>query len=145
MTAPPDAEVAALIELSDERERWLLQLLDAERRGFARGVASQADEYERGYGDGCLALKRAQHDAHGMVQLEMARWDGPRQDFGKRRDGDYVPRPATTADYLWLGGPPVHWGRECTSACYAYRPGRYNVAAAEAILATLPGRAGEAA
>ena len=82
------ADVAELIERSDERDAWLRRVLDAEKRGFALGAASQAGEYERGFADGCLALKAAQHDAHRLAELDARRWSlrgdkRSRDDFGK--------------------------------------------------------------
>ncbi len=86
---PIGQAVAGWLALSDERDQALARILDAERRGFARGVASMADEYERGFADGILAYKAAQHDLYRLVQLEMARWGGWREDFGRPRPGDF--------------------------------------------------------
>jgi hypothetical protein len=88
--AVPDPRTfAELLELSDERDFWERWVLAAEERGFRRGVDSMSDEYERGFAAGILAFKGAQHDAYRSLQLEMARWGGWREDFGRPREGDY--------------------------------------------------------
>src|SRR5258708_7315375 len=86
------AIAAEWLDLSDERASWLQRVLDAERDGFARGAASRDGEYERGFGDGILAYKVAQHDLHRLIQSEMIRWGGWREDFGKPRPGDFPGR-----------------------------------------------------
>jgi hypothetical protein len=47
-------------------------------------------------------------------------------------------------DWVHLSGPTVHWHKPCTAACYAYEPGWYRIAAAIAIIETLPGDYAEA-
>ena len=63
--APHPRLVAELLELSDERDRWLRRELAAERRGYLRG---QAEGYEAGYRQGA-----ADCDAHWMWCLAPAR------------------------------------------------------------------------
>lgn len=41
--------------------------------------------------------------------------------------------------WVHLGGPPVHWHKPCTAACYAYEPGWHRIEDAIAIIETLPG------
>ncbi len=60
--------------------------------GWRAAELAHADDYERGFVDGCMAVKRAQHDAHRLVELETARWGGLREDFGKLRHGDFPGR-----------------------------------------------------
>lgn len=136
------ADVADLLELSDERDRWLRRVLEAEKCGFARGVASMAAEYDRGFADGCQSLKAAQHDAHRLAELDARRWSlrrdrRGRESFGQPHHDDYVaPTPRTPRP--WLGGPPAH-RHECSAACWAIKPGFYSPAAAADILEQLPG------
>lgn len=132
--------VAAVLELSDERDLWQRRVLAAEIRGYRRGVASMAGKYDRGFADGIMAYKAAQHGLHRSVQAEMATWGGWRELFGDPRPGDYAggPLPLKHPGMVWLGGPPVHHHR-CARACYAYSPGWYTSAAAADILASLPG------
>jgi hypothetical protein len=89
---PTGQAVAEWLALSDERDQFLARILDAERRGFGRGVASMADEYQCGFADGIFAYKAAQHDLYRLVGGEMARWGGWREDFGRPRPGDFPGR-----------------------------------------------------
>lgn len=89
--ADPGA-VADLLSRLGEREMWLRHMDASWRDGYAAGRASRADDYEAGFADGCMAHKRAQHDVHRLVQLETARWDGWRENFGDPRPGDFLGR-----------------------------------------------------
>lgn len=80
---------AALLELSDERDRWQVRLLQAWREGFIFGAKSRSDDYERGFHDGVMASKRTQQAVIEDVRVQLARWGGLRKDFGKPRPGDY--------------------------------------------------------
>lgn len=84
---PPDA--AQLLAESDLRELELRLRLDAWAEGFAAAAAQFADHYQRGFADGIAAYKAAEHGIVRNVRAELARWDGPREDFGKPRPGDY--------------------------------------------------------
>jgi hypothetical protein len=136
-----------LLERSDERDAFLRRILAAWRGGFRAGELAHASDYERGFHDGAMALKRAEHDLVEMARLDIARW-GPRgrEHFGDPRPGGYRggPAPLSPADAavcagrVWLAGPVVH-RHSCSAACRAYRPGWYLPADAARILATLPG------
>jgi len=151
----------ALLELSDERDRWERLVEQAYRDGYRAAERARADDYQRGLIDGALARKRAQQDLVEMARIDAAQW-GPegREHFADPRPGDYPGgadglarvRAAWLAEGLGLGPGPgwVHLGgwlvhgnpgghRPCTKACYAYKPGWYTIAEAIGILATLPG------
>ncbi len=143
MTAP---DMTAILERSDERDRYSQRILDAWRDGFAAGERAHADDYEAGFADGATALKNAQHDAHRLAELEARRWSlrgEPRtpQSFAQPHPADYQggPLPLERPGEVWLGGPAVHHHRPCTQACRSYRPGWYSAADAIAILRRLPG------
>jgi hypothetical protein len=86
---PIGQAVAEWLALSDERDVALARILDAERRGFDRGVASMADEYERGFADAILAVKAAQHGIIADLRQHLRTWDGLRVNFGRSRPGDF--------------------------------------------------------
>jgi len=90
--------VAAFIALSDERGRWLWRGRAERRAAFQCGADSMAGEYDRGFTDGLIAYKAAQHDACRGLQAELDRWNGPREDFGKPRPGEYTGGRATGWD-----------------------------------------------
>ncbi len=87
--------MAALLALSDERDKWLRRVLASWRDGHRAGYEAG---YDRGYVDGVLARKHAQHLLVDVIGRHLARWDGLRRDFGKPRPGDYT------------GGPVDFWG-----------------------------------
>jgi len=96
---PVGEAIAEWLALSAERDRYMGRILAAERRGFERGVAAMADEYERGFHDGCMAFKRAQHDAHALTEVEASRWElrgekRTRATFGMPHPDDYKGRGA---------------------------------------------------
>jgi hypothetical protein len=135
--------VADLIALSDERDLELRRRLEAWREGWRAAEAHLGEQYEAGYVDGLLARKRIQHAGVRQLQLETLRWDGPREDFGRPRPGDYAggSLPLEHPGQVYLAGPAVHWPRPgawCNAACSAFRPGWYGPAEAVAILTTLP-------
>lgn len=150
-------ELAATLDLSDERDQWERLIDRAYRDGYRMGEHDHADDYERGRSDGALARKRAQHDLVDMARTDVARWGpGGRERFADPCPGDYPGGSAGLAKvraawlaagldlgpgpgWVHLSGPAVHWHKPCTSACYAYKPGWYTAADAAAILATLPG------
>lgn len=142
LRAPADAAsdpraVAELLAESDCRDR---ELQDALWRYAWR--TAQHDAYETGFYDGCMSLKRAQHDAVELTRLEVVRWGpGGRERFADPRPGDRAgtPQRQPTAG-VWLGGPPVH-RHECSGPCFAYAPGWYSTDDAAKILRTLPGSA----
>jgi hypothetical protein len=135
------ADARRLLEESDERDSWLRRVLEAERRGYDRGVSSMADEYAHGWADGILARKRAEHEIVDEIRLEIARWGpGGREHFADPRPDDFRGLPTSAGPArIWLGGPPVHY-HACNAACRAIRADRpYTPAEAAAILAGLPG------
>jgi hypothetical protein len=98
ITQPPDETAAhtGLLHLSGERELWHAHALAMWRDGWRACEIVHGDVYERGFAEGVLAYKRAQHDAHRLVELEMARWGGWREDFGRARPGDFPGRGEAT-------------------------------------------------
>ncbi len=143
MTGPG---VAAVLERSDERDRYTQRIIDAWRDGYAAAEAAHADDYEAGFADGAMALKAAQHDACRLAELEARRWSlrgepRTRQSFAQPHPADYQggPLPLERPGEVWLGGPAVHHHRPCTQVCRSYRPGWYPAAVAAAILERLPG------
>jgi hypothetical protein len=89
MTDLDTAIKAYILAGSDRADLELAARLEAWRDGWrARGIA-QDGAWEAGYAAGILAFKAAQHGIVKALRLELARWDGPRADFGKPRPGDY--------------------------------------------------------
>jgi hypothetical protein len=152
----------ALLELSDERDRWERLCAAAYREGWQAAEQARADDYGTGYYDGILGRKRFEHQLAQEAELELLRWGpGGPEHFGDLRPGDWPGgveglarvRAAWLAEGLGLGpgpgwvhlsGPVVHWHKPCTSACYAYKPGWHTIVDAIAILSTLPGEYAEA-
>jgi hypothetical protein len=81
-----------LLAVSDERDLQLRLRLGAWREGYAAGRAPLADEYERGWTDGVLAYKAAQHNFVTDLQQHLVTWDGLRERFGQPRPGDFPGR-----------------------------------------------------
>lgn len=127
--------VAELLAESDRRDR---ALQDALWRYAWR--TAQRDAYETGFYDGCMSLKKAQHDAVELTELEVARWGpGGREHFADPRPGDRTEAPVRLPSAgVWLGGPPVH-RHICSAPCFAYAPGWYSTDDAAKILRALPG------
>ena len=133
----------AFLRESDARDRVVQARFEAWclawRLGHAAAGPTADEQYEAGWRDGLLAAKGIQHRGYEYLQLELARWDGPREHFGRPRPGDFkggslrMERPGQ----VYLSGAPVHFGR-CNNACGSYKPGWYRPAEAAAILATLP-------
>lgn len=157
MTGPTAAEVRALVDLSDERDRWEALCAERERAAFERGRAMGDRE---GYERACADMEAEWHavavpasrrgDPH--ADLESRRWgpDGPAH-FGDPKPSDLTGQQARTRaresweplglplpGMVFLGGPPVHGGHWCTCTCRAYRPGWYPTEQAAEIIATLP-------
>ena len=94
---PLAAAVADLIDRSDHLDALLRLRLAAYREGFAAGEAAHADDFERGFTEGVMALKHTQHDAARLVQVESQRWQvrgerRARQTFGRPHPGDFPGR-----------------------------------------------------
>lgn len=86
--------VAGLVSLSDYLDRLLRLRLAAWREGYAAAELAHADDYDRGFHDGRMAVKRAQHDAVDLCELEGRRWElrgepRTRQTFGLPHPDDY--------------------------------------------------------
>jgi len=77
------------LALSDERDQWSAWLRAAEAAAYERGRASVEGEYERGFTDGVLTVKAAQHGIVTDLRQHLITWNGLREDFGKPRPGDY--------------------------------------------------------
>lgn len=88
-TLSAQSDVAALLALSDERDRQIALRLQAWRDGYAAAVAHLGEQYEVGWVNGLLARKRIQHAIVEAAKLEMVRWGGLRARFGDPRPGDY--------------------------------------------------------
>lgn len=150
------ADIAAFLELSDERDQWERYVLAMWRDGWHAAELAHAGDYHHGYIDGILGRKHAEHDAVEALRLELRRWGpGGREHFGDPRPGDFTggPEAVEQVRQAWLraglslgpgpgwvhvGGPPVHHHR-CNAACYAYEPGWYTVQEAINIIENLPG------
>ena len=139
-TVQQDPAIAALIGLSDERDRHLELRMEAWRAGCRVRAAALRDQYELGILVGIGLLKRSQHEVADELAQEMVRWGGRREDFGRPRPGDYQggSLPLEHPGEVWLGGPSFHWYGRCTSACRSYHAGWYGPAEVVAILRTLP-------
>lgn len=155
---PPD--IASLLDLSDERDRQLKLRRAAFREGWRAAEAAHADDYSRGYHDGVLRRKHAEHEAVEALRLYLRRWElrggrRTRATFAEPHPDDFTggaeaverTRRAWLAAGFSLGPGPgwVHLGgryvhhHKCIPACRAYEPGWYRIADAIAIIATLPG------
>jgi hypothetical protein len=93
-TIPDLADIARLLELSDERDQWQCLRLAAFRDGWQAAEYAHADDYARGHADGFAARKAAMHDATAAAMdahlAYLARWGpGGREHFADPRPGDY--------------------------------------------------------
>jgi hypothetical protein len=84
---------ARVLQQADDIIRATRRELAAWKDGYRHGQASREDDYERGFHDGVIALKRAQHDVVALARLEHERWGpGGRKRFGQPRPGDFPGR-----------------------------------------------------
>lgn len=86
--------VADLLAWSDAMDTQLRLRLAAYREGWAAAELAHADDYERGFADGCMAVKRAHADAVRLVRDDAARWpvrgeQRTRATFGRPHPADY--------------------------------------------------------
>jgi hypothetical protein len=87
--------VAELIKLSDVLDVQLRLRLDAFREGWHAAEVAHAGDYERGFADGVMSVKHAQHDAHRLVDLDARRWElrgekRTRETFSQPHPDDYL-------------------------------------------------------
>lgn len=152
------ADVARLLELSDERDQWLRARLAWARYAYERGHRAGWNEgYEAAHAemsaDWHAIADPASRRGESHAEYETRRWGpaGP-EHFGDPRPGDlsgseavrrarqsWQPLGLPQPGMVYLGGQAVHGPHGCTAACRAYRAGWYSTAAAARILATLPG------
>jgi hypothetical protein len=138
-----------------ERERGLHEgylLAVADFKAYLHGVVRDA-EVERRRWHLCCRQCRLEGHRDDCPDCE----DRTREAFGVPRPGDYpsgtegIARaraawekagfsfPHWGPGWVHLGGPPVHWHKRCTRACYACEPGWHRIEDAIAIIGTLPG------
>lgn len=141
-----EAGVAALLDRLDADELNQRRFQNFWHAGWTACEFFLSDRYEAGFADGVMALKRAQHDAHRLAELDALRWSvrgepRSREDFGDPHPGDYRGGvlPAECPGMVWIAGPPVHGGHTCTRTCWRIKPGLYASAEAAEILEQLPG------
>jgi hypothetical protein len=141
------ADLARVLEQSDERDRYERRILNAWHEGFAAAEATHADDYSLGYAAAIADVKSAEHDIVRAFQAQApaARWSvrgqrRTRHAFADPHPGDYPggPLPLEHPGKVWLGGQGVH-RHNCSQACRSCRPGWYTPAEAARILAGLPG------
>ena len=101
----------AILERSEQRDRYGRRILAAWREGWRACEVAHTDDYEVGFSAGRLALKRAQHEAVELTELEIRRWGpGGRGHFTDPWPGDYLggPLPLEMPGKIWLARPSVH-------------------------------------
>lgn len=160
---PDPADIAAVLALSDERDRWERYALDLARAGYAAGY-ERGDHHGYARGDRLMqrewpAVVRPFIPGPGEptpAEISERRWGpGGRERFADPRPGDQTPEQMvararaswaplglTPPGMMHIGGPAVHnhpYPRRCNAACHAYEPGCYPIADVIAILRTLPG------
>jgi hypothetical protein len=94
MTDLDQAIKAYVLAGSDRADLELALRLQAWRDGWRACGIHQGGQYEAGYADGILAFKAAQHGTVKGLHYELARWDGPRENFADPRPGDFPGRGA---------------------------------------------------
>lgn len=83
---------------SDRTSRELGARLTAWRRGWQACETAHGNAYEEGFADGCLALKRAQHETVTALRTEQVRWElrgepRTRETFAQPFPGEYTGGP----------------------------------------------------
>jgi hypothetical protein len=71
-----DAELAELLDRSDERDLYLRRIEAAWRDGFAAGELAHAGDYAQGVCDGIMRCKRRDRLMVEMIRLQVGRY-GP--------------------------------------------------------------------
>lgn len=98
MTHSTTDAIRAWLADSDRRDREQQRLLNNWNAGWQAAEAAYQDAYERGFTDGTMSRKRAEHQVYNDAALEEARWGpGGREHFADPRPGDYQ------------GGPVAPW------------------------------------
>lgn len=93
-----EAVQALILAESNYRDLELKLRHEAWRDGYRAGRTELEGAYIRGYTDAVADLKAIQHGIVRNLQLELRRWDGPRENFGAPRPADRHPhRPAGAA------------------------------------------------
>jgi hypothetical protein len=117
-----------LLELSDERDRYLSRIRAAEVHGYQRG---HDDGYSAGWLDALAMVKRVEHEMVDAFNRMAVSWTvrgqrRTRATFGQPHPRDYPggELPREHQGEVWLAGPAVHHHR-CTDACRSYAPGWY--------------------
>ncbi len=94
MTNPNNPLIrACVLAESDRRDAETARVHNAWRAGYAAAQADCDDAYDRGYADGALLRKHAQHDLYGAVRAALDAWPGGREHAGDPRPGDYTGGP----------------------------------------------------
>jgi hypothetical protein len=93
------ADIASLLDRWDEHGKWMRRLDVAYREGWRAAELAHADDHGRGYGDGVLARKRAQHDLFDAAKVYARRWtvrgeQRTRATFGRPHPDDYPGKDA---------------------------------------------------
>jgi len=73
--APPAEAAAAVLELSALMDAQLALRLAAFREGWQAAWQARASDYHRGYIDGLLRRKHAEHEAADALRLYLRRWE----------------------------------------------------------------------
>jgi hypothetical protein len=101
ITQQPDIPLLppGLLELSDERDQWHDLILAAYRDGYRVAEGAHAGDYGRGYADGVLDRKHAQHDLVEAATVYSRRWElrgepRTRKTFGQPHPEDFTGKGA---------------------------------------------------
>jgi hypothetical protein len=89
MTDLDTAIRAYVLTGSDRADLELALRLEFWRDGWRACAQAHGDTWEAGFAAGILTFKAAQHGTVKALRHELARWDGPRQNFSQPRPGDF--------------------------------------------------------
>jgi hypothetical protein len=89
--------MAAILGRSDERTHYERRLLNNWRAGYEAAELAHADDYDRGYADGILGRKHAEHLVVDAARLFARRWElrgeaRIRETFGRPHPADFAGR-----------------------------------------------------
>lgn len=83
------ADIARVLDLSDERDQWAQRLIDAERAGYIAGWRAGRDAHRAAVIGADLELMIGRPE---LADLEARRWGtAGREHFADPRPGDYIP------------------------------------------------------